>query len=94
MSHKHLIYMSQPHFALLTQENTAGSRSLWDPPSPPATFPPSKLAQFTVSGCAVDFPQLKEKPYFVFIYSFLSDFSSSSREAELHSCRPYQTGIA
>lgn len=54
--------MSQPDFALLARA-AAGSHSLRDPLSPPATFPQTNLAHSPASPCDVDFSQLIEKPY-------------------------------
>lgn len=62
MSYKHLVYTSQSDFALLAQD-AAGSLSLRDPLSPPATFPQHNLTHSPASACNVHFPQLIEKPY-------------------------------
>lgn len=53
--------MSWSDFALLTWA-AAVSRSLWDPLSPPATFPQNNLAHSPASACNVDFSQLTEEP--------------------------------
>lgn len=56
MSHKHPVYMSHSHFALLTQQDTAGSLSLWDPPPPPATFLRKSLLNAQLGGVQLIFP--------------------------------------
>lgn len=54
----------------------------------------ASLLNAQLVGVQLIFPNSKKSLIFFFIYSFLSDFSSSSREAELHSCRPYQSSVA
>lgn len=75
MSYKHLVYMSQPDFALLTR-NAAGSRFVWVPLSPPATFPQSNFTHSSASAFNVEFSQHSKWLILTLIDSFISDFSN------------------
>lgn len=82
VSYKHLVFMSQPDFALLTRA-AGGSRSLRDPLSPPATFPQSNLARSPARACDVDFSPTHRKALYLFLLSGLFRISPISKKSTL-----------